>query len=196
MTVQVQDFKPSSKNMQQTNMFVVLCCSKWFTKRCRQVQNIAGAVQAVDKLNCKTMTTEKTVATESNESTSAHCMQVTSTSHKWKQLTSTPKQWNKLYKNWHQKKRRIQNSFNWQKLQTYEQLLLWTASANEPALPTVSYTASASFCSFLDGFCTEKRLHQNKNANKSNTFFSVRRLLASARSFNTFDCMLQQEWID
>ena len=96
--------------------------------------NIARPSQKQSRENCRQVELQnhdnwKTVATESNESTWVQLQ----TSYKWQQ-------WHQLQSSemnitWTDIKmeRRIQNCFNWQNLQTYEQLLqyVWTASARQ-----------------------------------------------------------------
>ena len=110
--------------------------------------------KTVDKLNCKTMTTVKTVAYIVQW---VHmCPTVRKwhpTSYKRKQLTSNPKQWNEHHMNWHHKTWKIQNCCNCQTpTKIYAQLLQdsWTASANR----------TGQFLLFLGQFLQWKRVHQ------------------------------------
>ena len=105
--------------------------------------------KTVDKLNCKTMTTVKTVAYIVQW---VHmCPTVCKwhpTSYKRKQLTSNPKQWNEHHMNWHHKTWKIQNCCNCQTptkpMQSFCKIVGRLLQTELDTLTTVSYTAYAS----------------------------------------------------
>ena len=107
------------------------------------------AVKTVDKLNCKTMTTVKTVAYIVQW---VHmCPTVCKwhpTSYKRKQLTSNPKQWNEHHMNWHHKTWKIQNCCTCQTptkpLDSFCKIVGRLLQTELDTLTTVSYTAYAS----------------------------------------------------
>ena len=105
--------------------------------------------KTVDKLNCKTMTTVKTVAYIVQW---VHmCPTVRKwhpTSYKRKQLTANPKQWNEHHMNWHHKTWKIQNCCNCQTptkpMHSFCKIVGRLLQTELDTLTTVSYTAYAS----------------------------------------------------
>ena len=139
-------------------------------KRSKTSQN--RTVKTVNRVNCKTMTTVKTVAyiVQWVHMCPTACNRH-QTNYKWKQLTSNPKQWHEHLMNWNHKTWKSKTVETGKHPQNYEQLLQddWTASANRTGSLDNGFLHSFcmqlwinSFCCFLDGFCTEMYTANNK----------------------------------
>ena len=174
-----RQLQPSSKNIQQTcydpqlqGYFIWHChlahdplAAPSLDHRCTLVQityntfkssatsykNIPKTEQwkTVNKLNCKTMTTVKTVAyiVQWVHMCPTAC-KWHQTTYKWKQLTSNPKQWNEHHMNWNHKTWRIQNCCNCQTptkpMHSFCKIVGRLLQTELDPLTTVPYTASAS----------------------------------------------------